>query len=315
MARPLRPYAPGCALHVTARIQNKEPLFTEDLRDAVADAICTAAAFSGSHVCALTVMPNHFHIVVRQGRDPIGWMMQCAMQRSALLVQRAHNRKDHVFGRRYWSCVCDTPNYLRHAIVYTHLNPWKAKLCASPCDYKWTSRAYFNGGSADAAWTRSLDIDRILGLFAVDSADRADCHANYEAFEEYAKSRYLNAVLADKYLFESSLDTLRPLTPKGDDIWAAEYFGSAQHHHREFQKHDVADRAGEILRKLAPDCSLDTIRQAGRVKELSRIRRHLIAALLTLGYRGAAIARCLCVSQALVSDVARELRNSARLLS
>ncbi|MGQ0562950.1 MAG: hypothetical protein ACT443_13885 [Gemmatimonadota bacterium] len=67
-----------------------------------------------------------------------------------------------------------------------------------------------------------------------------------------------------------------------------------------------------MLKKLAPDCSLDMLRNAGRIRALSLLRRELIAVLLIEGYRGSAIARCLYVSQALVSDVARQIRGRIR---
>jgi hypothetical protein len=62
---------------------------------------------------ALTMMPSHVHLVIKQGRFPFGWMMRRAMQRTAHLVQREHDVEGHVFGRRYWSSVCSGPDYLR----------------------------------------------------------------------------------------------------------------------------------------------------------------------------------------------------------
>ncbi|MGQ0813882.1 MAG: transposase [Gemmatimonadota bacterium] len=313
MARPLRLYAPRAAFHVTARIQNGAALLTESLRDAVAEAICNAAQFCGAHLLAVAIMPNHFHLVVQQSKFPLGWMMQSAMQRTALLVQRANDYEGHVFGRRYWSCLCDTPMYVRQAIVYTHLNPWKARLCADAADYRWTSCPALRNPNVCAEWSSGIATERTLLLFASNSFDRSSCLANYIAFEAYAKARYEDATILGRSLFDWPADIFRPQACKGDDHWSVEYSRDGQRHERVVEKHDVAERAKEILHRIAPDCSLDMLRMAGRITKLSRIRRNVIAGLLTYGYRCTVIARCLYVSPSLVSDVARELRGQSKM--
>lgn len=202
MPRAYRLHAPGAGTHITARLQGGAALFTETLRDSVASLICEAAQFTGVHILALVVMPNHFHIV---------------------------------------------------------------------------------------------DVD-----------------TNYHAFLDYAKVRYLTAVPGDRLLYDWSGDWCRPRAPKGDEHWIETYSHAVPQRHVLVQKRDLRDRAVDILKSIAPHCSLDDVRSCNRSRKIVQIRRDLIAVLLTSGYRGSAIARCLFVSAALVSRVAADIKYGQR---
>ncbi|MGQ0560853.1 MAG: transposase [Gemmatimonadota bacterium] len=310
MPRAKRPHAPGQGVHITARVQGRAHLFTEPIRHEIAAILCEAAAFAGSDVLALAIMTNHFHMVIKQGLFPLGWMMQRAMQQTALLVKRTHGMLDHVFGGRYWSRVCSGPVYLRQAIIYAHLNPWKAGLCTEPELYAWSSQSAFNRTPTAWDWTQRLAVDQSRLLFARESFDDTDITANYKAYMQYWKLRYLMAVPGDRLLFEPPDEPDRPCSPKGDEYWGSEYSHAHPDDKRVVERHDICERAVDILRSLDPDCSLDILRLAGRSRAITRVRRELIAALRSLGYPTRAISRCLFVSPALVSDVGRSIRRA-----
>lgn len=312
MPRAHRLHAPGAGTHITARLQGGAALFTEGIRDSVASLICEAAQFTGVHILALVVMPNHFHIVARQSGFPLGWMMQCAMQRTSLLIRRNSGGEGHVFGRRYWSCICDNSDYLRQAILYTHLNPWKAGLCRTPGDYRWSSQQVYARDVTDSPWMQFIAVEKARLLFANETFEGDNVDVNYNAFLDYAKVRYLTAVPGDRLLYDWSDDWFRPRAPKGDEHWIETYSHAVPQRHVLVQKRDLRDRAVDILRSIAPHCSLDDVRSCNRSRKIVQIRRNLIAILLTSGYRGSAIARCLFVSAALVSRVAAEIRNGQR---
>src|SRR6266511_765859 len=88
MPRARRTHAPGWAFHVTARTQGRVGWFKEPaVCDTIARYICEAAASSTTRLLAYAVMPNHLHMIVRQGSQPLGWMVQRVLQRTALLVR------------------------------------------------------------------------------------------------------------------------------------------------------------------------------------------------------------------------------------
>lgn len=312
MARTHRTHAPNSGVHITARIQGRTRLFTPELRDDVATFIAEAARPCGHRVLAFVVMPNHFHIVLKQGMMPLGWMMQRVMQRTTCLIKRTYAWDGHVFGAPYWSSVCGDITYLRRVIIYTHLNPWKAGLCSDGCaagEYRWSSHDACLRVPCDAPWADAISTDETRSLFADRSVDADDVTRNYLAFMRCWQKRHLLNIPGDKYIFTPPKEA-PPRAELGDSFWATNYSHSYCETRPIIAQIDVRDRAIMVLRRLASDCSIDLIRHAGRIRRLCSIRRELIAALLTFGYRGSAISRCLRVSPSVVSRVAAALERS-----
>jgi putative transposase len=309
MPRTIRPHAPNQGFHITARTQGGAAWFVEDLRDEIAFFICEAARACGTHVLSLAIMSNHFHIVVKQGSFPLGWMMQRVMQRTTHRVQHMHNVKGHVFGQPYWSCVCTGADYLRQVIIYGHLNPWAAGLCLHPADYIWTSHNVFTLQTPRAPWENMIAREEGRLLFAHDSLHQDDVTRNYMRFIGYWMKRRTDRIPGDRFLFDPEAREIAPRADLGDKHWTANYSHAPVLERPLLQLRDIRDRAISVLSRIDPDVNIDMIRNAGRIKLLGRIRRQLIAVLLTDGYRGAAISRCLRVSQSVVSDVASDLQH------
>lgn len=134
---------PGIAFHITARTQGKEPWFRDALRSRIEHILVEGVATSDAIRLSHTVMPNHFHLVIRQSARPLGWIMQPIMRRIAVAVQRTYGVEGHVFERSYRSLACESADHLRRAVAYTHLNPQRAGLCRSPEEYAWSSHVRF----------------------------------------------------------------------------------------------------------------------------------------------------------------------------
>src|SRR5690606_28499612 len=94
---------------------------------------------------AYVIMPNHLHLVLRQGEEPLWRFMQPYLRRIAIQVQRTHEREGRVFERRYRDRYCADADHLRTAILYTHLNPIRAGLCSDPREYPWSSHLAWVG--------------------------------------------------------------------------------------------------------------------------------------------------------------------------
>lgn len=93
-------------------------------------------------------------------------------------------------------------------------------------------------------------------------------------------------------MFDLTDDAHRPLAHRGDQNWAVEFAGDIPRTQRAIVQRDIRDYAIEVLRLNNPDCSLDLIRCGGRSRGISPIRRNLIAALSTAGYRIAPSRAC-----------------------
>ncbi|MGQ0814905.1 MAG: transposase [Gemmatimonadota bacterium] len=305
MGRARRLHAPSTGLHITARTQNRAKWFDESMRGDIVAIIREGVSSFGHLLLAFVVMPNHFHIVMKQGQTPLGWAMQRIMQRTAHRVKRLHDVDGHVFGQPYWSIACGDPRYLRTAIIYTHLNPCAAGLCVKPEEYAWSSHSsYVNLPGADA---ECFDATAGLMLFARESLHRADLIADYTMAVDLVIRQRAVRIPGDWYLPNSARLRLNA-TDAGDAHWATSYSPAPAADVGRACVADLRDRVIAILRKLDPECDIDTLRHAGRRKTLAGLRRQVIAILLTDGYRGSDIARCLRVSPALVSRIRADMR-------
>lgn len=318
MSRRKRPHLPGAIVHLTARLHGREPLFTADLRTALVRILRHQVAFADLQLCAYALMPNHLHLVVRQGGAPLHRFMQPFLCRAALLVQRRYGTEGHVFERRYRSHVCGDPKYIRNAIIYTHLNPVRAGICAEPEEYAWSSHGAWLGDSL-AADGRPHPVTLALAqqLFATAlGRDSEGLVADYQLFLRWRRERDLaQAALSAG---EDPPPTIpRPNVGHGDEDWvihlspggrdclepaaAIDPDGSGGIEMRSRTELETIAHAVTATKGVRPD--LDLVRSRWGGPPFVRARHEIIRRASAAGYRGVEIASYLRISPKTVSAV------------
>jgi REP element-mobilizing transposase RayT len=277
------------------------------MRAAIASDVEQAALTFGHKLLAYIVMPNHFHIVLRQGEAPLAWLMQRIMQRTVARVRRAHGGEGHVFGRPYWAATCKNPGYLRRAIVYTHMNPCKAELCATADDYPWSSHRYYTGRATVGAASQSCVREGMM-LFADTSLQPCDVAQNYRRFIDHCVAQRANRIPGDWLLPDGPQRHLLPSAAHGDTYWQAHYSAFNEGHAFTRINVDVSHAATSLLGRIDPMLKLDDIRMAGYSRGLAKVRNQVIEGLLVHGCRTMAISRCLRVSPSVVSTLSTRMR-------
>jgi hypothetical protein len=247
---------------------------------------------------AFALMDSHLHFVLRQCEDPLFRLMQPVLRRVALLVQKRWRVEGHVTEREFQSAPCLTPSYLRNAIIYTHLNPFRAGMVSEPCDGP-TSHAAYMGASSnhDLSFVRPA-----LELFALDwSGGVPQWRINY----------------ADHVAFRVSCDRCesaglpRPpfdLDPvKGNAYFNENFATSALRPHTvRTLRRDLRDLAINILAVQAPDTHLSSLRGPYLPsRHFQKIRHEIIRAAAREGHSGRDIARFFQMSPTRVSEIAR----------
>ena len=97
---------------------------------------------------AWTLIPNHFHLLLRIGQTPLSTVMRRLMTGYAVTFNIRHRRSGHLFQNRYKSVVCEEDPYLLELIRYIHLNPLRAKLVEdlkALDKYPWTGHSVLLG--------------------------------------------------------------------------------------------------------------------------------------------------------------------------
>jgi REP element-mobilizing transposase RayT len=139
MARQPRIEVPGGYYHVTARGNDRQPIFDDALRAIFLAQTARAAVRHGWLVYGWALMSNHFHLVVQLRSGGLSSGM-CELNGGFARAANARfGRIDHCFGRRFWSQHLETDRHLLASIRYAMWNPVRAGLVDHPRDSSWTS--------------------------------------------------------------------------------------------------------------------------------------------------------------------------------
>ena len=166
MARSLRIEYEGARYHVMSRGDRREAIYKdEEDREGFLKTLGQTCEKTGWQVHAYCLMGNHFHMVIEtpQANLVVGmkWLMGTYTQR----FNRRHKHWGHLFGGRYKAQVIDerTPNYLKVAANYVHLNPARANLVGKDErleEYGWSSYPAYLRMGLRTEWLR---VDRVMG--------------------------------------------------------------------------------------------------------------------------------------------------------
>lgn len=180
MSRPLRVEYPGAWYHVINRGRRKEEIYSskkdyEEFKRTIKEAI---EKFN-LEVHAYSLMPNHYHLLIR---TPEGNLSRIMRHIDGVYTQRynKNNRKDgSLFKGRYKSIIVGGESYLLELIKYIHMNPVKAEIVKNPESHKWTShREYL--GKENEKW---LKKELILNYFGKNRQKAI------KQFDRYVKKR------------------------------------------------------------------------------------------------------------------------------
>ena len=170
MARPPRLQLAGGIYHVTSRGNRRQEIFTDD-RDrlrflVLLDQVANRVGWVGHAYC---LMPNHFHLVVETPSPTLSAGLQWLNGTYAQWFNWRHRKDGHLFQGRFHSVLVETDPHLLELSRYTVRNPVRARLCASPIDWPWSSCRAMLGLAPPADF---LAVRRVLGHFGTD-LDRA----------------------------------------------------------------------------------------------------------------------------------------------
>ncbi|MFB0507050.1 MAG: transposase [Thermodesulfobacteriota bacterium] len=165
----------GALHHIMVRGLEGRKIFSSntDRRDLVGR-FASVVPETEARVYAWSLMPNHFHLLVRTGRMRLSSIMRKILTGYAVSFNSRHKRLGHLFQNRYKSILVEEEPYLLELVRYIHLNPLRAGLVAGIEEldsYPWSGHAVLMG-KGDHSWQ---DSEYILTQFArrVEQARRA----------------------------------------------------------------------------------------------------------------------------------------------
>ena len=140
MPRRKRTVSESGVYHVMLRGINRQRIFEDDDdRESLLDSLDRSLEKSGARLFGWCLMNNHMHLLLKEGREPVGSMVK----RMATGYVRHYNVKNGrvgaLFQDRFRSEAVPDDRYFLTVVRYIHQNPVKAKLCRHCSEWKYSS--------------------------------------------------------------------------------------------------------------------------------------------------------------------------------
>jgi putative transposase len=182
--------ATGNYYHVFNRGVNKQTIFFSDDNCRYSLRLIGKYAEKFSvQVVAYCLMPNHYHLLIRQDSDvPISKFIQGTFNSYVQALNKQQSRSGPLFEGRFKHVLVDRDEYLLHLMRYIHLNPVTANLTARPEDWPYSNYQEFTERRNE----RLVDLS-IRDLFFASASD-------YESFVKtvaYEPTEEFNALILD----------------------------------------------------------------------------------------------------------------------
>ena len=165
MPRTARIDAPGALHHIICRGIERRQIFQDNAdRNNFINRLSTILKQTSTYCYAWALIPNHCHLLLRTGKEPIATVMRRLLTGYAVSYNRRHRRSGHLFQNRYKSILCQEDPYLLELVRYLHLNPLRAGAVSSLKEldrYPYSGHSRLMGKIKDQ-WQ---DVDTVLALF------------------------------------------------------------------------------------------------------------------------------------------------------
>ncbi len=177
MARPLRIEYNGALYHITARGNERNPIYREEgdyqkFLDLLSELPQRYSIFMHGYI----LMGNHYHLLIETPKGNITKVMHYLNATYTGYFNKKYGRAGHLLQGRYKGLLIEKERYLLSVSRYIHLNPVRAGICRKPEEYSWSSYPEYIRRDKKNTW---LTTDWILGQY---SRDEAKARRFYKAF-------------------------------------------------------------------------------------------------------------------------------------
>ncbi len=165
MPRQARIDAPGALHHIICRGIERRNIFEDNTdRKRFLERLGSVLQKTSTPSYGWALIPNHFHILLKTGKEPIAQIMRRLLTGYAVTFNRRHRRCGRLFQNRYKSILCQENTYLLELVRYIHLNPIRAGIVK---DLKSLDRYAYTGHSVIMGKRKNpwQDTDSVLQLF------------------------------------------------------------------------------------------------------------------------------------------------------
>jgi len=143
----------GAVWHITSRGNEKREVFRGDAdREEWLALLGKVVVLFAWRLHAYVMMGNHYHLLVETPAPSLSRGMRHLNGVYTQAFNRRHQRVGHLFQGRFKSILVEKESHLLELLRYVVLNPVRAGLVRSPCEWPWSSYRATAGESPAPAW-------------------------------------------------------------------------------------------------------------------------------------------------------------------
>jgi putative transposase len=159
---PRRDEIEGACYHVGTRGNNQRDIYSDDAsRFLFLLMLQTLAKTYEWRILAYCLMNNHYHLAMRLGRGGLSRGMQALNGGYAVTFNAREGRRDHLFGRRFWSRELVDRDEVLTTCAYIDRNPMRS-FGRAPGDWAWSGYNAAAGLEAPKGFHKVGDLWRLL---------------------------------------------------------------------------------------------------------------------------------------------------------
>lgn len=144
MTRPLRIEYPDAFYHITARGNERNNIFRDDLdKERFLAYLESAVVRYKAVIHVYCLMNNHYHLLLSTPSGNLSEIVRHINGAYTVYFNKRHHRCGHLFQGRYKAILVDADEYAGELSRYIHLNPVRAGVVEKPENYPWTSYLYY----------------------------------------------------------------------------------------------------------------------------------------------------------------------------
>ena len=206
--------------HVTMRGINRQRIFEdeEDYKKYLWE-LKRFQGICGYQLYAWCLMPNHIHILIREGNEPLEQVFRRIGASFIYWYNMKYERIGHLFQDRYKSEPVEDSAYLLTVVRYIHQNPVKAGICKKPADYRYSSYSeYLNGGAllTRDMLLKQISIDQFVEYHGELNAD--NCLEVKETERIRSTDEQLDELIKKRFGIQTTTDVQRMESKKQAEV-------------------------------------------------------------------------------------------------
>ena len=150
----------GATYHVTSKINWEKHIYNPDeIKELFLEIIKKAKKKYKFSIKNFVIMGNHYHLLITPGKgENLSRIMQWILSVFAMIYNKMHKLKGHLFGSRFWSKIVETYRQFIDTFNYISYNPVNAMLSDTAENYKYGGLYHIKHGKFDIVDKPDFDL-------------------------------------------------------------------------------------------------------------------------------------------------------------